>query len=206
MQLEGFSCNGRRRGCWGPSKARWIRRESVAGVLGPAGDVNRRRKVGHHPGTVVLSHEWAAGQIGDRWRRQLLALRKSNGRADSSNGKAAHAEIVKGPELEFAREDLAIIRWTSTNPGGDDEHLAVMHYGTDPKDLSQTAKSHIRLNRAHAETIFRVRVDGLTAQTTYYYMVTSMGADGESDGVQSPLSRFTTPAPGEQIVAFPQPK
>jgi hypothetical protein len=60
---------------------------------------------------------------------------------------------------------LAIIRWTSTNPGGDDEHLAVIHYGTDPKDLGQTAKSPIRLNRGHAETIFRVRVDGVTPQT-----------------------------------------
>jgi hypothetical protein len=39
--------------------------------------------------------------------------------------KAAHVEIIKGPELEFAREDLAIIRWTSTNPGCDDEHFAV---------------------------------------------------------------------------------
>src|ERR1700757_2165354 len=119
--------------------------------------------------------------------------------------KAAHVEITKGPELEFAREDLAIIRWTSTNPRGDDEHFAVIYFGTDPKNLSQTAKSHIRLNRAHAETIFRVRVDGLKPQTTYYYWVTSEGADGVSDPVQSPVSQFTTPAPGEQIVAYPQP-
>jgi hypothetical protein len=33
--------------------------------------------------------------------------------------KVAHVEIIKGPELEFARDDLAIIRWTSTYPGGD---------------------------------------------------------------------------------------
>src|SRR5690348_7017352 len=72
---------------------------------------------------------------------------------------AAHVEITKGPMLEGAREDLAIIRWTSTNPGGSDEHYAVAHYGTDPNDLSQIAKSPIRLNRGHAETIFRVRVD-----------------------------------------------
>jgi hypothetical protein len=80
-------------------------------------------------------------------------------------------------------------------------------YGPDVHfDLSQTAESHIRLNRGHAETMFRVRVDDLTPQRTYYYWVTSMGADGESDGVQSPLSQFTTPAPGERIVAYPQPK
>ncbi len=136
----------------------------------------------------------------------LLAASPTVAQSLSPVSKASHVEIIKGPELEFARSDLAIIRWTSTNPGGDDEHFAVMHYGTDPKDLSETAKSHIRLNRTHAETMFRVRVDGLTPQTTYYYMVTSMGADGESDGVESPVNRFTTPAPGEEIVAYPQPK
>ena len=120
------------------------------------------------------------------------------------SSKAERVEIIKGPELEFAREDLAIISWTSTNPGGDDEHWAVIHYGTDPKDLNQMAKSHIRLNRGHAETTFRVRVDGVTPQTTYYYWVTSMGADGVSDGVQSPVSQFTIPAAGEQIVTDPQ--
>jgi len=120
--------------------------------------------------------------------------------------KAAHVEIIKGPELEFARDDLAIIRWNSTNPGGGDDHFAVVHYGTDPKELTRTAKSHLRLNRTHTETIFRVRVDGLTPQTTYYYTVTSTGADGQSDGVESPVSHFTTPAPGERIINYPQPK
>src|SRR5271165_2126130 len=46
----------------------------------------------------------------------------------------------------------------------------------------------------------------LGSKTTYYYWVTSVGADGVSDGVQSSVSQFTTPAPGEQIVAYPQPQ
>jgi Purple acid Phosphatase, N-terminal domain len=83
--------------------------------------------------------------------------------------RAEHVKITKVPELEIAHDDLAIDRWTSTNPGGDDEHFAVIHYGTDPQDLSQTAKSPIRLNRTHPETIFGVRIDGLKPQTTYYY-------------------------------------
>ena len=117
--------------------------------------------------------------------------------------KAEHVKIIKGPALEMALDDLAIVRWTSTNPGGDDEHFAVAHFGTDPSDLSQTAKSHIRLNRTHPETIFRVRIAGLKPQTTYYYWVTSMGGNGTSDGVKSAVNQFTTPAPGQRIVANP---
>jgi phosphodiesterase/alkaline phosphatase D-like protein len=98
------------------------------------------------------------------------------------------------------------VRWTTTNPRGDDEHYGVVHYGTDPEDLSQTAKGHIRLNRTHPETIFRVRMQDLKPQTTYYYTVNSMGADGEGDGVKSPINHFTTPGPGERITAYPQPK
>jgi hypothetical protein len=112
--------------------------------------------------------------------------------------QAGHVEIVQGPALEFARDDLVIIRWTTNNPGGSDDHFAVIHYGTDPTTLSQTAKSHIRLNRGHPQTIFRVRVDGLKPQTTYYYTVTSMGSDGVSDGEESPIKQFTTPGPGER--------
>ena len=95
--------------------------------------------------------------------------------------KAQHVEIIKGPALETSHDDVAIVRWTTTNPGGDDDHYSVIRYGTDPNDLSQTAKNHIRLNRGHAETIFRVRIQGLKPDTTYYYKVTSTGSGGESD-------------------------
>jgi hypothetical protein len=65
--------------------------------------------------------------------------------------------------------------------------------------LSQTTKSPIHLNRDHPQTIFRVRVDGLKPQTTYYYTVTSMGNDGVTDGEQSPVKQFTTPGPGGRM-------
>ncbi len=106
--------------------------------------------------------------------------------------RATRVHITKGPELESARDDWAIIRWTSNNPGGTDEHFGVVHYGRNPTDLNQTAKSHIRLNQNHAYTVFRVRVDGLQPQTTYYYKVDSMDAQGTSDGVASPVNTFTT--------------
>jgi phosphodiesterase/alkaline phosphatase D-like protein len=107
--------------------------------------------------------------------------------------RATHVKVTNGPELESAKDDLAIIRWTSTNPGGSDEHFGVVHYGTDAKNLSETAKSHIRLNPTHSFTVFRVRVEGLRAKTTYYYRVDSVDARGTSDGVTSPVKTFTTP-------------
>jgi hypothetical protein len=118
--------------------------------------------------------------------------------------KAEHFEITREPTLEIAVDDLAIIRWTTTNPGGDDEHFGIVHYGTDPQQLSQTAKSHIRLNRGHPEAVFRVRVEGLKPRTTYYYAVASSASDGQSDGLEITLYQFTTPAPGERIVAYPR--
>ena len=118
----------------------------------------------------------------------------------------AHVEITKEPTLEMAVKDLAIIRWTTGNPGGEDQHFGIVHYGTDPRELSQTAKSPIRLNRGHPETIFRVRVEGLKPRTTYYYAVTSTASDGENDGVESSVYQFTTPGPGERIVAHPSPR
>ena len=120
--------------------------------------------------------------------------------------RAEHVEITKAPELESAHDDTAIVRWTTTNPRGDDEHYGIVRYGTDPEDLSQTAKNPIRLNRGHAETIFRVRIQDLKPQTTYYYKVTSMGSGGQSDGVESPVNHFATPAPGQVTSAYPQPK
>ena len=117
--------------------------------------------------------------------------------------KAARVEITREPTLELASDDLAIIRWTTNNPGGSDDHFGVVNYGTDLNTLSRTAKSHVRLNRGHPETIFRVRVDGLKPRTTYYYTVTSIESNGKSDGLMSPVNQFTTPGPSERIVAHP---
>jgi phosphodiesterase/alkaline phosphatase D-like protein len=106
---------------------------------------------------------------------------------------AANVQITEGPELESVRNNTAIIRWTSNNPGGSDEHFGVVHFGTDAGQLSQMAKSHIRLNQNHSYTVFRVRVDGLKPQTTYYYTVDSMQATGKSDGVKSSVHQFANP-------------
>jgi hypothetical protein len=113
--------------------------------------------------------------------------------------RAERVLITQTPALESARDDLAIIRWSVNNPGGLDDHFGVVQYGTDPNKLDQTAMNHIRLNRAHPETMFRVRLTGLARSTTYYYRVYSVDSGGASDGVQSPILHFTTPAAGERI-------
>jgi len=143
-----------------------------------------------------------------------LAITTTVGSLLSSNPTAAQVlpaaktaervEITTAPALELATDRLTIIRWTTNNPGGSDVHYGIVHYGTDPKDLSQTAKSPIRLNQGHPYTVFRVRMEGLQPRTTYYYRVTSEESNGKSDGMKSTVNKFTTPGPGERMVAYPK--
>jgi phosphodiesterase/alkaline phosphatase D-like protein len=107
--------------------------------------------------------------------------------------RAERVEITKGPELESAANHQTIIRWTTNNPGGSDVHYGIVHYGTDPQILSQMAKNPIRLNQGHQYTTFRVRIEGLKPQTTYYYRVSSEESNGQSDAVKSAVGKFTTP-------------
>jgi phosphodiesterase/alkaline phosphatase D-like protein len=113
--------------------------------------------------------------------------------ASPTTNKAVRARITQGPEIERVDPDFAIVKWTSNNPGGSPEHYAVVHYGTDPTKLNQTAKSPIRLNPGHSYTVFRVRINGLKPWTTYYYTVDSIEANGRDDGVKSTIKHFTTP-------------
>jgi len=106
--------------------------------------------------------------------------------------KLQRVRITQGPELELANNHFAIIRWKSDNPGGSPEHFGVVHYGTSPAQLSETAQSPLRLNPSHSYTVFRVRMENLKPKTTYYYKVDSMEPNGNPDGVSSPLRHFTT--------------
>jgi hypothetical protein len=107
--------------------------------------------------------------------------------------EAPRMRIIEGPKIELAKENLTIISWTTDNPGGSPVHYGVVHYGTDPHNLIETAKSPIRLNPDHPSTVFRVRLDDLKPQTTYYYTVDSTQANGKRDRVKSSVNYFTTP-------------
>jgi hypothetical protein len=112
--------------------------------------------------------------------------------------RAAHLQITQGPEIELAKEYLAIIRWNTNNPGGSPVHYGIVHYGTDPKNLGETAKSPMRLNPDHPSTIFRVRLTGLKSGTTYYYTVGAEGSDGTVDKMDSAIKQFTLPVEPQQ--------
>jgi hypothetical protein len=96
------------------------------------------------------------------------------------------------PVIESITDTLAFISWTTQNPGGTILHYAIVHYGKDPKHLDLVAQSPTRINQGHNEMVFRVRVGDLQPATTYYYKVSSMQADGDSDLVTSSVNKFTT--------------
>src|SRR5436190_21891234 len=120
----------------------------------------------------------------------LLASIPMPGQVSPTTQKTGRVRITQGPEVELAREHLTIIRWTTNNPGGSPVHYGIVHYGTDPKNLSQTAKSPIRLDPAHSSAVFRVRLSDLIAGRTYYYTVSSMEANGTDDRIKSAVRQF----------------
>jgi phosphodiesterase/alkaline phosphatase D-like protein len=122
----------------------------------------------------------------------LLYAIPAETQVSATTNKAARVRITQGPEIERVDADFAIVRWTSNNPGGSPEHYAVVHYGTNPTKLNQTARSPIRLSPGRSYTVFRVRISGLKPWTTYYYTVDSTEANGRDDGVKSIIKQFTT--------------
>ena len=110
-----------------------------------------------------------------------------------NSAKSEIARITQGPAIELSNPHLTVIRWTATNLSGSPPvHYGVVHYGTDPNDLGQTASSPIRLNPSHAKDVFRVRLAGLNPETTYYYKVDSVEANGNGDGMKCSIKQFTT--------------
>jgi len=106
--------------------------------------------------------------------------------------RTERVKITEGPEVPLVGGYLTVIRWTVNNPGGLPVHYGVVHYGRDPRTLSETAKNPIRLNPFHSSTVFRVNLYDLPPKTTFYYAVESVDSTGKSDGVTGPVETFTT--------------
>ena len=106
--------------------------------------------------------------------------------------QTARMRIVEGPGLESATHNSAIIRW-KTNTGSSLIEHSVVHYGTDPKNLTRSAESHNRWNQSLPYMIHRVYVMNLMPETTYYYTVESVRGDGTPlGGASKTIKHFTT--------------
>jgi phosphodiesterase/alkaline phosphatase D-like protein len=101
-------------------------------------------------------------------------------------------QVSASPTVESVSDTLAFISWTTPNPGGTILHFAIVRYGKDPNHLTLRAESPTRINPSHSEMIFRVRMNDLEPETTYYYKVSSEQASGIPDPPTSAVNRFTT--------------
>jgi Purple acid Phosphatase, N-terminal domain len=102
------------------------------------------------------------------------------------------AQVNVSPIVESVADTFAFISWTTNNPGGTILHFAIVHYGKDPNHLDLKATSPNRINPSHNDMVFRVRMNNLQPDTTYYYKVSSTQADGTSDPVTSSVRQFNT--------------
>lgn len=102
------------------------------------------------------------------------------------------ARIIVGPQLERATDVWAIIRWTTNSVKGTLLRYGVVHYGTDPHHLNDTAMSPNRWNPGLPTMIYRVQVDYLQPGTVYYYRVESQNALNVTEGPQSVVNEFKT--------------
>jgi hypothetical protein len=105
---------------------------------------------------------------------------------------ASRGRIIQEPTLEMSTERSAIVRWTTNNFEGTTVRYGVVHFGVDPRDLRQIAKSQNRWNRGLPSMIYRVAVDDLEPGLTYYYSVEFTDANGKSEGADSTVRQFTT--------------
>jgi hypothetical protein len=100
--------------------------------------------------------------------------------------------IMQEPTLETTTDTSAIVRWTTNNVAGTTVRYGVVHFGVDPRDLRQVAKSQNRWNRGLPSMIYRVQVDNLEPGLTYYYSVEFTDAHGTSEGADSTVRQFST--------------
>ena len=107
---------------------------------------------------------------------------------------SSQSQVNVSPTVESVADTFAFIRWTTRNPGGTILHYAIVHYGKDPNHLDLTAMSPTRINPTHSYMVFRVRMNNLQPETTYYYWVSSTQADGNADPVTSSVQQFNTQA------------
>jgi phosphodiesterase/alkaline phosphatase D-like protein len=106
--------------------------------------------------------------------------------------RASRTQIIQGPTLESSTDTSAIVRWTTSSVEGTTVRYGVVHFGVDPRDLHQVAKSQNRWNRGLPSMTYRVWVDNLEPGLTYYYRVEFTDANGANEGADTAVHQFTT--------------
>jgi phosphodiesterase/alkaline phosphatase D-like protein len=119
---------------------------------------------------------------------QSFTTKPEGGSGQGSAG--GQLQITDGPRVEYTGPNSAEIAWTTSTGGS-----SVIHYGTDPNNLSQTAESPYSRSDApptgqHA--VHRVTIKNLQPHTTYYYVVESGQGQGTGTDVKSPVQQFKT--------------
>ena len=112
--------------------------------------------------------------------------------------QATSVRITNGPVIEHVDQSSAIVAWSTNGKSS-----SVVHYGTDPNSLNQTAEApwgEGGVNSAH-----RVHLNNLQPNTTYYFEVESTQAQGTGTQTRADVGQFITPAPGQAAFNNPQP-
>lgn len=115
-------------------------------------------------------------------------------RTESSGYSADNSvRITNGPLFEQITPDSATLTWSANLPAS-----FVVHYGTDPQKLDETAKA------PWTPTTHRVSLRGLRSDTHYYFTVEAdHQLPAAAQPAQEPDEQAATPsAPAPQIYAF----
>ena len=101
----------------------------------------------------------------------------------------AQVPITRGPVIEVADSNSAIINWSTQQPSA-----TRVWYGDDADDLTEIAGDDSK------GTLHRVRLEGLQPNSTYFFQVDS-GTGNSPVQTESPaIMSFRTTAPGQQPI------
>ncbi len=103
-------------------------------------------------------------------------------------GGSSTLQITNGPAVEYVSSNKAEIAWTTSTGGS-----SVIHYGTDPNNLNQTAQeAYARSNGSGQHVTHRVTINNLQPNTTYYFVVDSGQGQGTGTEAKSQVAQFKT--------------
>jgi hypothetical protein len=131
---------------------------------------------GEGTGTEVRS---SVGQFTTRGAGQGSA-------SDQAARRPLALKITDGPRVEGVGPTWAVIAWT-TNTGGS----SVVRYGTDPRNLNETAQAPYSDDERMSAQNHRVRINNLKPGATYHFMVDSGQGEDTGTEAKSSVGQFT---------------